>query len=88
MLKAIRRHAPVRPQAGPVLNTTFDGAETTFPLLGVNWRAETAGDAIAWSNVLRDGAPDRKTQHAGLPPTRGRKWVLSQRIRNRGQPMV
>lgn len=63
------------------LNDDFDGAPTQFPLLGLEFKGET-GDAVAFSNVLGDGAPDRNTLHAGLPPTQGRKWVLSQWIRS------
>jgi len=39
------------------------------------------GDALFLANVTRDGQPDLKTLHAGLPPTSGEKWVFSQWIR-------
>lgn len=67
------------------LNEDFDGAETWFPDAQVTFRGKT-GDAIVFSNVLRDGSPDYNTRHAGLPPTRGRKWVLSQWIRQKPFP--
>jgi hypothetical protein len=67
------------------LNDDFDGAETWFPDAQVTFRGKT-GDAIVFSNVLRDGSPDFNTRHAGLPPTRGRKWVLSQWIRQKPFP--
>lgn len=67
------------------LNEDFDGAETHFPALGFKFRGRT-GDALVFSNVHPDGSPDRNTVHAGLPPTRGRKWVLSQWLRNKPQP--
>ncbi len=67
------------------LNEDFDGAETWFPDAQVKFRGKT-GDAIVFSNVLRDGNPDPNTRHAGLPPTRGRKWVLSQWIRSKPFP--
>jgi hypothetical protein len=41
------------------------------------------GDALMFANVDLAGNPDRRTLHAGLPPTRGEKWVLSQWIRDR-----
>lgn len=66
------------------LNDDFEGGETEFPAIGMRVKGGV-GDAIVWSNVRRDGEPDRSTLHAGLPPTRGRKWVLSQWIRNRPQ---
>jgi hypothetical protein len=36
--------------------------------------------------VLPNGAPDRATGHAALPPDAGRKWVLSQWIRSKPWP--
>ncbi len=67
------------------LNEDFEGAETWFPDANVKYRGRT-GDAIVFSNVLRDGSPDYNTRHAGLPPTSGRKWVLSQWIRTKPFP--
>ena len=67
------------------LNDDFEGAETWFPDANVKYRGKT-GDAIVFSNVLRDGSPDFNTRHAGLPPTSGRKWVLSQWIRTKPFP--
>lgn len=67
------------------LNTDFEGAETCFPDADVRFRGGV-GDAIVFVNVLPDGTPDFNTRHAGLPPTRGRKWVLSQWIREKPFP--
>lgn len=67
------------------LNDDFDGAETIFPDLDVKFRG-APGDAIYFANVLTDGSPDYLTSHAALPPTRGRKWVLSQWIRAKPFP--
>lgn len=67
------------------LNDDFEGAATHFPKLGIDFRGHT-GDAIVFSNVHPDGRPDPNTLHAGLPPVRGRKWVLSQWLR--GKPML
>jgi len=66
------------------LNDDFDGGETDFPDAGLRYRGK-AGDALLFSNVLADGQPDKATLHAGLPPTRGQKWLLSQWIRTRVQ---
>jgi len=64
------------------LNDDFDGGETDFPTLG--WRFKGApGDALVFDNVDHTLAPDRRTFHAGLPPTRGEKWLLSQWVRDR-----
>lgn len=64
------------------LNDEYEGGETSFPAIGLNFRARV-GDALFFANVTRDGAPDLSTMHAGLPPTSGEKWVFSQWIRDR-----
>ena len=64
------------------LNDDFEGGETEFPQAGISFRGKT-GDAIFFANVTRDGQPDPLTLHAGRPPTRGEKWILSQWIRER-----
>jgi hypothetical protein len=64
------------------LNDRFAGGETDFPEVGLKFRGRT-GDAIFWANVGPDGRPDPLTRHAGLPPTSGEKWILSQWIRGR-----
>ncbi len=64
------------------LNDDYDGAETEFPLLSIRHRGRK-GDALFFRNVEPSGAPDRKTLHAGLAPTRGEKWLLSQWIRQK-----
>jgi prolyl 4-hydroxylase len=62
------------------LNDDFEGGETAFTQL--DWRFKgRKGDAIAFWNLDSDGAPNPKTEHAGLPPTTGEKWLLSQWIR-------
>jgi hypothetical protein len=66
------------------LNEDFDGAETEFPVLALRWKGRI-GDAILFRNVDPSGAPDRRTLHAGRPPTRGEKWLLSQFIRDKVQ---
>ena len=65
------------------LNEGYEGGETEFPVLGKRWKGRKGSGLFFW-NVEPDGTPDRRTRHAGLPPTRGEKWLLSQWIR--GQP--
>jgi prolyl 4-hydroxylase len=60
----------------------LEGGETDFPDVGVRHRGKK-GDALMFRNVDAQGQPDRRTVHAGLPPTRGEKWVLSVWIRDR-----
>ena len=64
------------------LNDGYAGGETSFPSIGLNFRA-SEGDALFFANVTVDGVPDPATLHAGLPPTAGEKWVFSQWIRDR-----
>jgi hypothetical protein len=64
------------------LNDDFEGGETDFPSVGISHRG-AKGDALFFANVDPSGAPDRLTLHAGRPPTRGEKWILSQWIRDR-----
>jgi hypothetical protein len=66
------------------LNDDFEGGETEFPML--DWRYKgRKGDALFFRNALPNTQPDRKTLHAGLPPTEGEKWLFSQWVR--GQPV-
>lgn len=64
------------------LNDDFAGGETEFPLIGLRHRGRK-GDALFLWNVQPDGQLDRQTLHAGLPPTSGEKWLLSQWVRNK-----
>lgn len=64
------------------LNEEFEGGETDFQAVGIRYRGRT-GDAIFWANLDTRNQPDPLTIHAGLPPTVGEKWILSQWIRDR-----
>lgn len=64
------------------LNDDFEGGETAFEAGNIRHRGRK-GDALLWANTLPDGSIDRRTRHAGLPPTKGEKWVLSQWLRGR-----
>jgi prolyl 4-hydroxylase len=64
------------------LNDDYDGGETDFPRVGLRHRGRM-GSALYFSNVDSRGEPDSLTLHAGLAPTRGEKWLLSQWIRDR-----
>ncbi len=68
------------------LNADYDGGETVFPKLGLS-HTGTQGSGLLFVNTLVDGQADRRTLHAGRPPARGEKWVFSQFVRNRPEPM-
>jgi prolyl 4-hydroxylase len=61
------------------LNEDYEGGETEFPITGGRWRGRK-GIAIYFWNTMADGARDKRTLHAGLPVTRGEKWLMSQFI--------
>ena len=67
------------------LNDAFEAGETHFIALDRKLRGGV-GDALFFHNVDEGGVPEPLTEHAGLPPTRGEKWLLSQFIRDRAQP--
>jgi len=52
------------------------GGETEFPMLGLKLRVET-GDAVIFWNLKDDNTVNEDVLHAGLPPTRGEKWVAT-----------
>jgi hypothetical protein len=62
------------------LNDDFDGGETEFAELGLRIKGRK-GDALVFRNADAQSTPDRRTRHAGLPPTRGEKWLFSQFVR-------
>ena len=64
------------------LNDDYGGGETDFPRIGLRHKG-ARGDALLFANVQPSGALDYDTLHAGLPPTSGVKWVLSQWVRDR-----
>lgn len=64
------------------LNDDYEGGETEFPRLPARFKGRT-GDALVFANVDAGGMGDPRTLHAGLPPKRGEKWLLSQWVRDR-----
>jgi predicted 2-oxoglutarate/Fe(II)-dependent dioxygenase YbiX len=69
------------------LNDDYAGGETAFLQLGWKYRGRP-GDALLFFNVDGRGQPHPQSLHAGLPPTRGEKWVLSMWVRDRVQPIL
>jgi hypothetical protein len=64
------------------LNGGYEGGETAFPELGIEHVGSTR-EGLLFSNVDANDAPDLRMLHAGKPPIRGEKWILSQFIRRR-----
>ena len=69
------------------LNGGYEAGETEFPNIGIKFRGRP-GEALIFDNVLANGAGDPNTLHAGLPPLSGEKWLLSQWLRDKPQPVV
>jgi len=64
------------------LNDDYEGGETDFPDLGVRNKGRR-GEGLFFVNAHPNGEPDTRTVHAGRPPGRGEKWIVSQFIRSR-----
>jgi len=64
------------------LNGDYDGGETAFPKLNVSHKGQI-GDGLLFVNTDADGKPNVRSVHAGRPPIRGEKWLLSQFVRQR-----
>jgi prolyl 4-hydroxylase len=63
------------------LNDDFDGGNTHFPLLNASVVPEKGKALFFW--VADEETRDlfEKTLHAGVPVTRGRKWIANQWVR-------
>ncbi len=64
------------------LNDDYGGGKTELPEVGLSHKGER-GEGLFFVNSHPNGDPDRRTVHAGRPPTRGEKWVVSQFMRTR-----
>jgi len=64
------------------LNDDYDGGETAFPKLDIAHKGRR-GEALFFTNALADLSPDLRMLHAGRPPIRGEKWIVSQFVRSR-----
>jgi prolyl 4-hydroxylase len=69
------------------LKEDCDGEKTAFPRIGRQLKCKT-GDALVFANITSNRQPDPLSLHAGLPVTRGHKWLLSQWARDRVQAIV
>ena len=62
------------------LSTVTAGGSTVFPRLGVGAQP-SAGSAVFWHNIQRDGWSDMAMLHGGCPVLLGRKIVANKWIR-------
>ena len=64
------------------LNDDYEGGATDFPRLAVTHRG-SRGEGIYFVNAKPDLSPELRMLHAGRPPTRGEKWIVTQFVRSR-----
>lgn len=64
------------------LSGDYEGGETRFLRTGLDFKGRT-GDALLFRNAREDGSADPMSLHAGLPVTRGVKYIASRWIRAR-----
>ena len=64
------------------LNDDYAGGKTEMPELGISHKGQK-GEGLFFVNAHANGDPDRRTVHAGRPPTQGDKWIVSQFMRSR-----
>ena len=62
------------------LNSGYEGGETQFVRTGLTVRGG-AGDVVLFHNEGADGGPNPLSEHAGLPVTRGLKYLATRWIR-------
>lgn len=61
------------------LNEDYEGGETLFVRTGLEVKGRK-GDALIFRSQAPDGGPDLLSEHAGLPVTRGTKFLASRWI--------
>ena len=64
------------------LNDDYTGGKTEMRAAGLSHKGQK-GEALFFVNAHPNGDPDRRTLHAGRPPTHGEKWIVSQFMRSR-----
>jgi prolyl 4-hydroxylase len=64
------------------LNEDYDGGDTDFPRLGLRHKGRR-GEGLYFANARADLTPEYRMLHAGRPPVRGEKWIVSQFVRSR-----
>jgi predicted 2-oxoglutarate/Fe(II)-dependent dioxygenase YbiX len=69
------------------LNEGYEGGETEFPKLGWRFKGKL-GDALIFWNLNQQGERELDSLHAGLPVTKGEKWLLSKWVRQRPVPLA
>lgn len=69
------------------LNDDYEGGETFFPELNLRFKGKP-GDALIFWNISASGELEHTSLHAGLPVTKGEKWLLSKWTREKPYPLI
>lgn len=69
------------------LNEDYEGGETEFPRLNFRFKGKV-GDALIFWNLSETGQREPNALHAGLPVTKGEKWLLSKWVREKPVPLL
>ena len=56
------------------LNDDFEGGETYFNKVKYTVKPKKR-KLVVWNNLNEDGTPNKNSMHAGLPVTKGEKWI-------------
>ena len=64
------------------LNHDYEGGDTCFPEVGLKIKGRK-GDALIFTSALPDRSVDPLSKHAGLPVTRGTKFLCTKWIREK-----
>lgn len=67
------------------LSDVEEGGSTYFPQLKLSIHPKK-GSALWFAYMGKDGAPDMRSEHAGLPVIRGEKWIATKWLRQRPIP--
>ena len=65
------------------LNTTEEGGATFMPNIEKRFYPEM-GKALIWNSLNKDGSTNYDTLHAGEPPTKGEKYIITKWFREKG----
>jgi prolyl 4-hydroxylase len=69
------------------LNDDFEGGQTDFPTWKLTVIPQT-GSIISWRNMKENGELEKDSLHAGLPVTKGVKYILIVWVREHAYKVI
>lgn len=67
------------------LNDDFEGGETFFPNIDLTIKPKT-GKLVVWENILTNRKKNKYSIHAGLPVSKGNKYIILTWVREEKRP--